>query len=476
MSKNILIKNFSALTVMQMVQYIAPLIVLPYLVRVIGPAKFGVVSFAHAVAYYFSLLPEIGATLYAPREVALIRDDARELSGFVSGILALKILVLIMTLILYFVLISIVPRFRSEAWVFVFSAGYIIGECFIPVWFFQGIEKMINITIGVFIIRVLALIMIFVFIRREGDYVLVPLINSVSLLVGVVFMYMIVFLREGMSLCLPGLGLLKRIMTESFPLFVSNLVKNLYAGVNIVVLGFFASNTVVGYYSAAERLIRVGMGLINQLGNVFYPYTSRMLKVSEEKGLASIRTGFVVGMLLSIPASILVITYAETIVNVMLGNDFKQSILPLKIMGTLFFVMGLGGILGVQVLLPLGRRLEYMMPVVGGFLLNLVLVVLLSTRLYEVGAAIACVIAQIVVTLWTAYYIKGLGVRVLDRPVSLKLLALGLVLTAFAGFSMAAGINTFISIIIFCLLFICLTVALRIVDIRNLTIQSQGGR
>jgi len=55
LSKKIIITNFGALTVMQAVQYIVPLIVLPYLVRVVGPAKFGIISFAQAIAYYFAL-------------------------------------------------------------------------------------------------------------------------------------------------------------------------------------------------------------------------------------------------------------------------------------------------------------------------------------------------------------------------------------------------------------------------------------
>ncbi|HOS29136.1 MAG TPA: oligosaccharide flippase family protein, partial [Deltaproteobacteria bacterium] len=63
MSKKIIITNFGALTVMQAVQYIVPLIVLPYLVRVVGPAKFGIISFAQAIAYYFALLPDIGTNL-----------------------------------------------------------------------------------------------------------------------------------------------------------------------------------------------------------------------------------------------------------------------------------------------------------------------------------------------------------------------------------------------------------------------------
>ncbi len=470
MSKNTLIKNFSALTAMQVIQYLAPLIVLPYLVRVIGPAKFGIISFAQAIAYYFALLPDIGTNLYAPREIALIKDNRDILSKFVAGILVLKALVLLVTLILYFLVITFVQKFHAEALVFIFSAGYIIGESFIPVWFFQGLEKMVNITIGVFIIRVLALISIFIFIQQPDDYLYVPLINSGALIIGVVFMYGLIFFREGIKIISPDSDLLRRITRDSFPLFVSNLVRNLHTGLNIVVLGFFTSNTIVGYYSAAERLIKVGLGLLTQLSNVFYPYISRMLKVSWEAGSISMRTGFVAGMILSIPAAIFVISYSEFIVYVMLGNEFTQSILPMRILGTLFLIIGFSNIFGVQVLLPLGKRQVYMRAILGGFIVHLILVLLLTPWLFEVGAALAFVIAQVVVSFWMGFVVKKLSLGLVSGSAGVKIACLALGLGVFSFMAWILDFNSIISIGIFCVLYISLVLALRIVDTRSWSI------
>nr|HPJ92510.1 oligosaccharide flippase family protein [Deltaproteobacteria bacterium] len=452
------------------IQYLAPLIVLPYLVRVIGPAKFGIISFAQAIAYYFALLPDIGTNLYAPREIALIKDNRDILSKFVAGILVLKALVLLVTLILYFLVITFVQKFHAEALVFIFSAGYIIGESFIPVWFFQGLEKMVNITIGVFIIRVLALISIFIFIQQPDDYLYVPLINSGALIIGVVFMYGLIFFREGIKIISPDSDLLRRITRDSFPLFVSNLVRNLHTGLNIAVLGFFTSNTIVGYYSAAERLIKAGLGLLTQLSNVFYPYISRMLKVSREAGSISMRTGFVAGMILSIPAAIFVISYSEFIVYVMLGNEFTQSILPLRILGTLFLIIGFSNIFGVQVLLPLGKRQVYMRAILGGFIVHLILVLLLTPWLFEVGAALAFVIAQVVVSFWMGFVVKKLSLGLVSGSAGVKIACLALGLGVFSFMAWILDFNSIISMGIFCVLYISLVLALRIVDTRSWSI------
>ncbi len=468
--KNNLITNFSALTVMQMVQYAAPLIVLPYLVRIIGPANFGVISFAQAIAYYFALIPDLGASLYATREISLIKDDRVKLSAFVSGILILKGIILLVSLLVYAAIVFFVPRFHSEIWVFIFGMGYIIGETYIPGWFFMGIEKMINITIGISIIRILGLILIFIFIHQPDHYIYVPLLNSVALLVGVVFMYCQVFFRNGVEFVLPDRVFMVKILRESMPLFVSNVMKNLNAGINIIVLGFFCSNTIVGYYSAAEKLIKTGMGLLTQLSNVFYPYISRMLKESMESGLTSIKTGFIAGMLLSIPAAILVITYPDLIVDILLGNSFSGSVSPMRIMGILFFVIGMSNILGNQVLLPFDKGFIYMRALIIGFVSQIVLVLMLAPQFQERGAALAFVLSQIIVSVLMGFEVKKLSFSIIQKSSTVKLVALALGLVASVLFSLFIKLGMMWSLGVFLVTYVILIVSLRLVDLKGQSI------
>jgi len=467
LSKRILITNFSALTAIQIVHYLAPLIILPYLVRIIGPEKFGVISFAQAVAYYFALIPDIGTGLYAPREIALIKDNRDDLASFVTGIISIKLIVLSLSLIVYFFLIWVVPHFRAEIWVFMFSAGFIIGESLIPVWFFQGIEKMINITIGIFIIRVLALVLILILIKNPNDYIYVPLINTGALIFGTFFLWLLIFLRERIVLKAVSTGSIKKIVKESFPLYISNVASNLNAGINIIVLGFLTPGAVVGYYAAAERLVKVGMGLLTQISNVFYPHISRILSSSREIGIAEMKKGFVAGMLLMIPATLFVISYAEFIVRLMLGNEFHGSIYPLRVLGALFLVSGLSNILGIQVLLSLGRRQAYMRPIIVGFILQLLLAFLFIPLLQEIGAALTYVLVQVGVLFLIIREVKKLSLEHILRSAELKLTILALALGTFALASRVAGLDTLISIGFFCLVYVVLVVILHIVDLKN---------
>ena len=468
-SKKKLITNFGALTIVQALNYALPLIILPYLVRVIGPAKFGVLAFAQAIVFYFTLIPDLGTNLYAPREIALVKEDHKALSSFVSGVLFIKVLLLCAAFVLYLGVVLVVPRFKAEVLVFIFSAGYMIANTLLPVWFFQGIEKMVNITMGLFVARVVSLVLIFSLVRGKGDYVLVPLINSGGLIIGALLMYVLIY-KEGIRIVRPARNMIRRILSESVPLFISNVAISVYTGINTVVLGFLTTDAVVGYYSAAEKLVKAGMGLQGQLGTVFYPHTSSMLKISRQRGIISMRVGLVATMLLAVPASIFVISFPEQIVRLMFGQRFMGSVMPLRIMGPLFLVIGLSNVFGIQVLLPLGKRKEVMKPAIGAGILNIILIFILAPWLKQVGAAVAFVISEILVTTWMFLEVKVLQLGLVNHSVVLRLTILGLGLSAFAIFFGAMHMGILVSMTGFCLLYGILVFLLKLVDFNTKSI------
>ncbi len=471
-SKKILITNFGALTIVQALNYALPLVILPYLVRVIGPARFGILAFAQAVVFYFTLIPDLGTNLYAPREIALVKDDSKALSSFVSGILIIKVLFLCASLVLYLGVVLVVPRFKQEALVFMFSSGYMIANTLLPVWFFQGIEKMVNITMGFFVARVLSLVLIFSFVREKGDYVMVPLINSGGLMAGAFLMYVLIY-KEGIRIIMPARHMIRRILSESVPLFVSNVAISVYTGINTVVLGFLTTDTVVGYYSAAEKLVRAGMGLQGQLGNVFYPHTSSMLRISRQKGIESMRVGLVATMLLAVPACIFVVTFASQIVEFMLGQRFGGSVVPLRIMGLLFLVIGLSNVFGIQVLLPLGKRKEIMKPTIGGGILNMAIIFFLAPWLKQVGAAMALLLSETLVTVWMFLEVKAIHLDLASHKVIMRLGLLAVILFLFSMVSRLMCIGDIMAIIFFLALYMALIFLLKLVDLDTRSIVTQ---
>ena len=92
--KKQVIENIISLFIFQGSTYILPLITLPYLVRALGPEKFGLVAFAQAFTYYFMVIAEYGFIHTASKKIAISRDTNDGLVQVFNSIMLIKIILL----------------------------------------------------------------------------------------------------------------------------------------------------------------------------------------------------------------------------------------------------------------------------------------------------------------------------------------------------------------------------------------------
>ena len=136
--RKIVLGNFIPLTTLQGISYILPLVVLPYLIRVIGIEKFGLIAFAQALVQYFMILTDYGFSLSATRSIALIGEHKEKTSALFSSVMTVKLIFAAISFLILCTLLYFIPRFRAEWLIYVLSFGSVIGSTLFPVWFFQG--------------------------------------------------------------------------------------------------------------------------------------------------------------------------------------------------------------------------------------------------------------------------------------------------------------------------------------------------
>ena len=145
--KRTLIENFFSLYFLQLASYVLPLITLPYLVRVLGPEKFGLIAFAQAFIQYFMLLTDFGFNLSATREISIHREDKNKISRIFVSVFIVKLLLLLIAAIIIAIIVNSFDKFSSDKIVFYLTSLSIIGWVMFPQWFFQGIENMKFVTL-----------------------------------------------------------------------------------------------------------------------------------------------------------------------------------------------------------------------------------------------------------------------------------------------------------------------------------------
>jgi len=280
-----ILNNFFSLTLLKALTYLLPLITFPYLIRVLGVEKFGLVMFAQATMYYFEILVDFGFNLSATREVALNAKNKSKLNEIISSVFSIKLVLLIISGLLLLLILSVIDRFSDESLIYYYSFLKVIAFAFFPVWFFQGIEKMKYVTIINIISKVIFTILIFVFIQSETDYLLVPLVNGFGFMIGSLVSLYYVFKRFNQSFVFNKFTIIKQSFIDSSMFFLSRVSVSLYTSSNILVLGLVSSNVIVGYYAIAEKLYMVLRNLYQPIVQVIYPYISKTKNVKFFKKL-----------------------------------------------------------------------------------------------------------------------------------------------------------------------------------------------
>lgn len=354
--------NFSYLSLLQVFTILFPLLTYPYLLRVIGLELYGVIVFAQTIINYVSLVINFGFNMSGARDVAVHKEDKERLSRIVSSTYLCKFILWIVCLIVYLSVISIVPFFRDYYWVYILSFLLTLNELLLPIWFFQGIEKMKYITIVNLSARLLFVAAIFLFVREREDYLLVPFLNGIgTILAGGLSLY-IVLGKEKINLFVIPIKDLKSAYKESFPLFVSSLSTQIYVNVNKLVIGSFLGMSEVSIYDMADKVLHLMKLPISMMAQAVFP------KISRERNIRFVnRVMFLVAGIVLL-AYICVFIGSEWIVYLFTGEYMEEASTIMRLLGVSAILVSFNGFLGGNRLVPFGYSSVYMKTMVGNCL------------------------------------------------------------------------------------------------------------
>ncbi len=409
--KKVLLTNFLSLSSVQVANYILSLITVPYLVRILGADKFGLLAFAQAFIQYFVLLTDYGFNLSAVREASINRSDSNKLNQVFSAVLFIKFSLMLLSFILMLLIVFAFERFRDEWLVYFFTFGMVLGSVLFPVWFFQGIESMKQIAVLDLLSKVIFTVSIFVFVRERGDYIYVPLINSLGVITSGVVGFWLAVGKFGVKVIMPKMEEVKRQLKEGWYVFISTVAISGYTNFRIFAVGLIADNTITGYYAIAERIMNViQMFPYASLLQTLYPKLAKLY--AEDSNKAIILTNKLQNYIRLILLIELTAMYfaSPLIVKLIAGNAYSEVILTLRILLLAIFFIN-ANMLKVHFLLISGKsdvfmKIHILMGIFG------VPSILVMTYFFSIiGPAITIVLIALFVLVATErYFVKELEV------------------------------------------------------------------
>lgn len=382
--------------VLSMSAFIFPLITFPYVSRVLMPTGTGLVSFANSIIAYFALFAQLGIPTYGIRACAKVRDDKEKLSKVVQELLIINSIISVLVYIVFFASLMIVPKMRNNKTLFIVMSATILFNVIGIEWMYKALEQYTYIAIRSIIFKFIALILMFLLVRSKNDYVWYGVITIFAASASNILNFFNA--HKYISLKPIGNYNFKQHLKAITIFFAMSCATTIYTNLDSAMIGFIKGVTENGYYSAAVKIKIVLVSVVTSLGTVLLPRASYYIENGlndEFKRISNKAINFV--FVIAVPMMIYFIIFAPESIFFLAGDAYSKSILPMQIiMPTLLFI-GLTNIMGLQMLVPMGKEKYVMSSEIVGAVVDLILNASLITIFGASGAAIGTVVAEFAV-------------------------------------------------------------------------------
>lgn len=423
--------NFIMNAILTMSQFIFPLITFPYVSRILLPVGTGKVSFATSLISYFSMFAQLGVPTYGIRACAKVRDNREELTRTAQELLSINIVMDVISYGALALALIYIPRLQEERTLYVVISATIFLTSIGMEWLYKALEQYTYITIRSIIFKFIALIAMFLLIHKQEDYVIYGGISILASSASNIFNF--INIRRYINFKPIGNYNFHRHLKPMCVFFAMSCATTIYTNLDTVMLGFMVTDKDVGYYNAAVKIKSILVSIVTSLGTVLLPRASYNIEhglMDSFWEISKKAINFV--FLIAIPLIIYFIFFAKEGIYLLSGSAYAGSIIPMQlIMPTLLFI-GLSNILGIQVLVPLGKEKIVLYSEITGAIVDIIINALLIPRFASAGAAIGTLLAEFIV-LTVQYYILRNEVGEIFKSIHYLKIILALVFSSIAS-------------------------------------------
>lgn len=382
-----LIESFFSLSILNGLSVLMPLITLPYILRVVGAANYGIYSYVYVLIQYLLLINSYGFNYSATKQIAQNRDNIVEINRIYNSVTIARLLLLIAGVVFFLILSPILLNSSTQKLMFLMGIGIVLGDTFNPIWLYQGMEKMRYMTIVNLISKVFFTFMIFVLIDSADDFKYIILYNSLGFLVAGILSTLIAVKQFGISLMIPRWTEIVFQFKEGAALFGSTIGINLYNNANIFILKFFVDDSMLGIYSAAEKIINGLRMIISPFAYALFPHLGKEFhQQSLIQNLKQLKR-------VSFPyLGILIVTaffgffFSDFLVGLICGKEFYDAVPIVMILSIVVIVGGMNNLLGFVGLVNLNYQQYFFRYVLISGLISIIFL-LISVKFYGIYSA-----------------------------------------------------------------------------------------
>lgn len=258
---------------LQILKYLFPLLLIPYLTRILGTEGYAVYAYVLSFMGVVQTIADFGFTLSGTKKVVDLRGDTAALSRLVGAITVARLMLLCGLFFCVMVVTRFIPIMAENTVYVIWAFFATAGRTVLPDFIFQGNERMGPLTTRYFASKGVQVALTILLVRGPGDLILVAVADVLSEIVDIAWSYRA-------QKCLFGVGIARPTFKESFEELrvsaiycVSNVSSSLFSGFTTVIIGLaITSKTDIAFWSLTLTTVNAVQSLYTPIANSLYPH------------------------------------------------------------------------------------------------------------------------------------------------------------------------------------------------------------
>lgn len=277
--------------VMQAVKFLFPLVTLPYLARVLEPDAYAVRAYVVSYMVFIQTLIDFGFAQYGTKLIAENARDPQAMSSINTDVFVAKLLLALFGAAITLASAAFIPILGDNLAFVALSFGAIAAKSLLPDFVLQGLENMKAIAVRFSITQVIAVILIFLFVKEPSQLNLVAAFEGMASVVALA--WTVAYLKR--NYCI-GIGRIsasktRKIVAGSTPFFISLAASALMSSTVTVLMGVFQTDAlVISCWTIATTVIQGVQALWQPVTRSLFPHMVKRHDISLARKLLIVGT------------------------------------------------------------------------------------------------------------------------------------------------------------------------------------------
>lgn len=406
MKTNKILKNFSYLGVVQILNYALPIITIPLVSRALGVEKIGLISYIFSYITYLILFVNYSFSLTAIRK----QNQLNDLSLAFSLVFKSQLLLLALTLPFLLIALLFIPDLKYNWLLTCISYIAVLGAFFDKNWIFQYKQDLSLVAIINVILKIISVACIILFIKEKEDYLLYAMILYGAIFLTNIILFFICIKKYQIKILKIRLKQIIEFLKEGKMLFFSSVVISLYTSTSTLLLGVYCSNRDVGLYTAASKLIDIAkVFAIIPITQLIYPIVAQKISNNIEDGIYFVKKLMPIFNLMAFFLLLGAVVVGPFILHLLFGSQFLDAIPILWILSFTLVLILYSTVFGVLLMVNLGMDHLFFKNQLYVAILSILLTILVLPYGAGITSAIILLISEILITGYQYYCLKSKG-------------------------------------------------------------------